>query len=350
MSKKSNSSKKNINNKENTKKNTDVTKANSNNKKNTDVAKVKADTNKNMKKKNSDLSQKKGQSLELTTRIRIDRDRLNDTGTLDTSFLENKKQSTNKRKILIDEERMMQEQEKEEKQRERGSLFKDLILTLLFIGVLILSFIVVDKYSNFKQICPKEKTKVKTETLEVDKYILDDNYLFLGDFLTDKYDLDKYYEDMFVVKSTNNDGKIADILDNLKDLVYIYNPSKVFIEVGLNDVLDEEDDEEIVSKIEELIDKIKENRSYSELYIESIYPVNNDLDEDLLEDANEKIISINEKILNMTKEKKVKYIDIYDALADENDKLDEKYTDDGKNLNEDGYDIVTEEIKKSLNM
>ena len=102
MSTSSNSNKKNIKKKESIKKEnasakTSVVKKNSKNKDND--LKAKKVSNKPLKK---DIDS----TTEFTTRIRIDRNRLNDTGTLDTSFLEKKKENINKRKILVNEEQM----------------------------------------------------------------------------------------------------------------------------------------------------------------------------------------------------------------------------------------------------
>ncbi len=287
-------------------------------------------------------------TLELTTKIRIDKDRLNDTGTLDTSFLEKQKKAINKRKILLEEEKMKEEEEKREKKanRKKRGLFKDIILVILCISTLSLGYIVASKYVNNS--CPNKTPKETKTKVEVEKVILDDNYLFLGDFLTEEYDLDKYFEGMFVVKSAYSDDKTSNFLNNLNDKVYKYNPSKIFIEVGLNDVLAEKEEEEIVVKIEELIDRIKENRPYAKVYLESIYPINSEIDDDLVEDANEKSVKINEELMLKSTEKNIEYIDIYNLLVDEDGNLDEKYTDDGKTLNDDGYDEVTKEIKKYI--
>ena len=42
----------------------------------------------------------------------------------------------------------------------------------------------------------------------------------------------------------------------------------------------------------------------------------------------------------------ITYIDIYSKLVDKNDNLAEKYTVDGLHLNDAGYDVVTDILKK----
>lgn len=302
------------------------------------------DKEKNTKSTKAKSVPEKNKNIDFTTRIRIDRDRLNDTGTLDTSFLEKKNENINKRKILVEEEKMRQEEERLRKKKAKMSFIKNLIFILICFAVLAYGYFVIDKYSSKK--CPKEKVQTKTETVEVEKIVLDDNYLFLGDFLTEDYDLDENFKDMFVVKSTKEDGKIDDFLSDMNDLVYKYNPSKIFIEVGLNDILDDEDEKEIVSKIEKIINEIKENRSYCEIYLESIYPINNDKGKKLLENANEKSKKVNVELQELAKDKEITYIDMFSLLADEDDSLKEDYTEDGKGLNDDGYEVITKELEK----
>ena len=48
------------------------------------------------------------------------------------------------------------------------------------------------------------------------------------------------------------------------------------------------------------------------------------------------------------KEEHYTYINMYDILVDEDGNFNEKYTDDGLHPNENGYEIITKELKKYL--
>ena len=53
------------------------------------------------------------------------------------------------------------------------------------------------------------------------------NYLFLGDSITDFYDLDKYFNDYKVVNSGISGNQTSDIYKDIKKRAYVYNPSTI---------------------------------------------------------------------------------------------------------------------------
>lgn len=175
------------------------------------------------------------------------------------------------------------------------------------------------------------------------------NYLFLGDSITDFYDLDKYYDGLPVVNSGISGNTTEDILNDMKNRVYEYNPSKVFLLIGTNDLIHDISVDDIISNIEKIISEIKDNKPQVEIYVESIYPVNDNLDEEMVSNRNnDDIMKINEKIKKYCDENNYTYINMYDKLLDDDGNFSEEYTDDGLHPNENGYEIITKELKKYL--
>ena len=174
---------------------------------------------------------------------------------------------------------------------------------------------------------------------------IDDNFVFLGDSITNGYNLDEYYPGYPTVKSGVNGYKTQDILNNMNKMVYIYNPSKVFLLIGINDIHSGKSKEYIINNIEKIIDNIKENRKNAKIYVESIYPVNSKMRSN---SKNDFTIEVNKAIKKLCKEKNIVYINIHDLLTDNNGDLKKKYTTDGLHLSEDGYKVVTKEITKYL--
>lgn len=296
---------------------------------------------------NDNKTKKSKKELEYTTRIRIDKDRLNDYDSLDTSFLEGRldKKIKNSR---VSREKFYKEKKPSKINWELVRSFFYLIGTL-FVIVTIIVFLV--RHDFFKgstvnneevKVVNEEKTK-KEETKQID-----DNYLFVGDFYTDKFNFDNL--DYKYVKECGEDYTTDDILNDMKNKIYLYNPSIVFIQLGINDLDSGKSEDDIVDNISKIIDGIKENRPYAKIYIESLYPINKDVDDfddDILDDEidNELISSLNSKIKKITEEKKVNYLDIYSFISEDN-KLSDKYSDNGIYLNEDGYMKILKEIKR----
>lgn len=289
-------------------------------------------------------------NLDFTTRIRIDKDRINDYETLDTSFLEGRiDKKTNKNKKL--KEKILKEKKTNNNELDFGAIKNFIIILLIIIGVgfsvMFFSKSILDgKYSN---IDTQENENVVTKDEENQEEVIDDNYLFVGDFYTKDFNFDDY--DYHYVKVCENDFTTKKVLDDLKNKVYRYNPSILFIQLGIIDLNEDKSVDEIVNNMEEIIDNIKDNRPYTKIYIESLYPINKDADKfdriiskDILEDD---IKEVNKKLKDLTKNKKVEFLDLYSILSDE-DKLKDDYSYNGVKLNDDGYNLVREKIEKII--
>ena len=202
----------------------------------------------------------------------------------------------------------------------------------------------VDELNNTIEDNEKEYNK-QIEILKEDYT----NYLFLGDSITYFYDLDKYYEGLPVINSGIGGNTTEDILDDMNSRVYKYNPTKVFLLIGTNDLIHDKSVDDIVSNIEKIISEIKDNRPQAEIYVESVYPVNDNLDEDMVDvRENDDIMEINDKIKKYCDDNNYTYIDMYNKLLDDDGNFSEEYSDDGLHPNDRGYEVITEEIKKYL--
>lgn len=259
---------------------------------------------------------------------------------LDVSFVEEKERKIARKKLVAADNKVVDEPKKN-----IGVVFLVMILLLM---IILLCYLFV-KYNDLKKVKAREKVVTKT----VEEKVVDDNYLFLGDSITDFYDLDKYYEDLPVVNSGVSGNQTTDILNDMKNRVYRYNPSKVFLLIGINDYLDDRTDDEIVDNIKKIIELIKKNRPYAKIYLESIYPVNK-TDNDKISLSmvsirdNDRVVETNKKLKQYCDEKKITYIDLYSKLVDDEGNLKLDYTKEGLHLSDDGYKVVTEEISKYI--
>ena len=92
---------------------------------------------------------------------------------------------------------------------------------------------------------------------------------------------------------------------------------------------------------------IQNNRSLANIYVESLYPINDSKDNFDSNLSIELIKKANTEIKSMCKSLDVDYIDMYSELSVE-DKLKDDYTEDGINLNEDGYKKVFKVINRYI--
>ena len=270
------------------------------------------------------------EKLESTTRIRIDKERLEDTSSLDTSFLEGRVDAQSRKKIL--------NSKPVKKKSIDLSIIRNVILMVAFIVLLVFAVLGLMKHST-------NNTKPKTKTVTEEKIIkvADDNYLFVGDYHTNNLNFDEL--DFHYTKISDNGYITRDVLDSI-DNIYRNNPSKVFIELGMNDLNRGLENTEIITNLSEIIDGIKKNRTSAKIYVESLYPISTD-NPDLVSEGinNERIIELNGMIKELANDKKVGYIDVFRELAVD-DKLNDEYTENGLDLNMHGNEALWNLLSK----
>lgn len=190
--------------------------------------------------------------------------------------------------------------------------------------------------------------KIKYKT--VNKVVMDENIVFVGDSITYMYDLNKYYDGYNVVNN-GIDGEFTwGVLDDLKDRIYKYNPSKVVLLIGTNDIYKNKSVDEISDNVDKIIKGIKTNRTYAEIYLVSLLPVNRTSDDiinlNMVKNrTNEMIMEINNKYQEIAKKYNITYIDLYSKLIDDDGNLKLDYTKEGLHLNDNGYKVITRVIK-----
>lgn len=269
-----------------------------------------------------------------TTRIRVGEDRINDADSIDVSFVDGNQNKINKEKIL--------------KEKKDHSFLYGIIKTLVLFLVVAVLFVFAFMYArdnnlleNVFHIKPQIKVKVKEKEVKT----MDYNYLFIGDYHTDGLEFDDFYKPY--VKVSDNDYTTSLILDDLRSYIYVYNPTHVFIELGSNDLVDENSISEIVNNLKRIVRGIQNNRSMATIYVESLYPVNDKIEGFNSDISIELIKKANIEIESMCKSLNVIYIDMYNELSEE-DLLKEDYTNDGVKLNEDGYKKVYKVINRYI--
>lgn len=218
-----------------------------------------------------------------------------------------------------------------------------LILLIMLAIMIILMF--------FNNLHLKKIIKVldsKTETKEVVKK---DKIIFLGDSITHRYDLKKYYDNKNIINQGVEGDTTEDIINRLQTSIYDYNVRKVILLIGTNDIGIGKDP---IENIKLIINKIKSYDNSIEIIVESIYPVNNTKNSKIQKDTvgirnNEKIKETNKKIKEICKEKNITYVNVYDELTDKNGNLKLEYTVEGLHISDEGYKKITNVLSKCVN-
>ena len=172
----------------------------------------------------------------------------------------------------------------------------------LMIIIVILLIVITILFLNHSK--PIKKTK--QEPIVTTEISVDENILFIGDSLTQEYNLD---ENFSYNKTVNNlkETTTYKILNNMKENIYIYNPSTIILMIGNDDYKEDIDSKNTIKNIKQIINETILNRNLSKIVVLPLFPNEN----------NKEIENINDEIQEFCNDKEITYIDIYDEFIKE---------------------------------
>ena len=175
----------------------------------------------------------------------------------------------------------------------------------------------------------------------------DNTIYFLGDSLTDGCEWNELLSNPKIKNRGINGDTTQGILNRLNKITQS-KPQKIFIMIGINDLLNNIETTKILDNYQKIIANIKYNSPKTKIYIESILPMNFEIDKTRRPIANQNISDFNNNLKNFADNSNIFYIDLYSKFLNSANQLDEKYTLDGIHLNGQGYLIWKNEITKYL--
>ncbi len=162
--------------------------------------------------------------------------------------------------------------------------------------------------------------------------------IFLGDSITDGGE----WVELFGDPRMKNRGISGDVtwgvLDRLTEVTE-GKPDKIFLMIGVNDLARGKGVEEIVANHEKIVERIRRETPFTQLYLQSVLPVNPVFGKFKKHtDKTEQIMAINKQLKALAeKTPKTTYIDLFPHFATEDNLFNPKYTNDGLHLTGDGY-------------
>lgn len=217
------------------------------------------------------------------------------------------------------------------------------VILMLLIILFIYNIFIINK--NMKRI-NENVQKLNEQQMQLET--IAPHYVFLGDSITEQYELTKYFNGYSVINSGISGDTTEVILKNMEERVYQYNPSTVFIMIGTNDINQNKSTEYVFNNIKKIVQEIQINLPNAKIIVESIIPSQEDWGD---YDDNAKRREINKLLYNEYKDSSVTYVDLYSLLEDENSqKLSEEYSKDGLHINDSAYEIISKELKKYMTM
>lgn len=150
----------------------------------------------------------------------------------------------------------------------------------------------------------------------------DSTIVFLGNSLTAYGE----WSELFANDKVLNRGIPGDHCDGVRmrlDEIVKLQPCKLFLLIGIND-LAYHPPEVVLVKYENLLNDILQKLPETKIYIQSLFPVNNEVSPTAISNAD--IVMLNKGIAELVVNFDLRLIDLFPILRDEQGNLDAKYT------------------------
>ena len=185
--------------------------------------------------------------------------------------------------------------------------------------------------------------------------------LFVGSSLMEQFPINELLMTAGINKVVYNRGiggfTTTDMLKHMEVMVFALEPSKIFINIGTNDIGSPEYClEKLLENYGEIIRQIQERLSDATIYVLAYYPVN---ETDKMPDGNmrksmfstrtnENIHIANGAVEKLAKQLGCCFINVNEGLSDGRNKLRKEYTVDGIHMYANGYRVVLQNLKEFL--
>lgn len=228
------------------------------------------------------------------------------------------------------------------------TFYSSLLINILFICGF---FYTVHALGGFSYLMAKMKTKNLAGVYEHRKNhfkelpMQEDAIVMLGNSLTQSCEWSELLQNSKMVNRGISGDMTGGLLMRL-DEITLYQPAKLFLMIGIND-LSVHSLDDILKNYEAIVSDILLKTPSTKLYLQSILPVNNQVRNS--GKSNSDIVFLNKKIENIATENGLVFLNLHPLFLDKKGELDSKLTQDGIHLDASGYLIWKKELQKYIN-
>jgi len=206
----------------------------------------------------------------------------------------------------------------------------------------------------------KEKNEKLKRYQVLNRYVKKGQILFVGSSLMEQFPIYEFIQNYDINATIYNRGiggyTTFEMVKALDTMVYDLEPSKIFINIGTNDLNDKDCSiDELVKRYEEILNKIIQRLPHSVIYVMAYYPINSEHDfgnefmkQVLMIRTNERIQAANKAIEQMSNRLGIRFIDVNQNLKDEKGNLKAEYSIDGMHMYACGYQSILEDLLKYI--
>lgn len=214
--------------------------------------------------------------------------------------------------------------------------------------------------SNYIQ--KHKKNKLKNYKM-LNKYVKKGQILFVGSSLMEFFPIDEMKQTLeknCIIYNRGIAGFVTtELLNSMDECIFELQPSKIFINIGTNDMnTPDYRKENLIENYDKILNQINEMLPNCRVYVMAYYPVNAKadfpgVDKEFKENrfktrTNAVILEANEAVEELAKKYNYEFINVNDGLMDEEGNLKEEFSIEGIHMWPNAYSVILENMKKYL--
>lgn len=213
----------------------------------------------------------------------------------------------------------------------------------------------------FKELMYREQQEKLERFRVLNRNVRKGEILFTGSSLMEQFPINELLMTNGMDQIIYNRGiggfTTTDMLEYMEEMVFGTEPSRIFINIGTNDIGSPDYRlEALLERYEEIISRIRERLPEAEITMMAYYPVN---ETDKVPEGewgktafvtrtNENIAIANKAVEKLAAKKGCRFINVNEGLTDERGKLKKEFTIEGIHMYANGYQVVLDNLKKYL--
>lgn len=203
--------------------------------------------------------------------------------------------------------------------------------------------------------------KIKLRKFEKEnKGVVMGETVLAGSSLMEMFPINKLlseHNDSTIIYNRGVGGFVSkELIDAIDVCILQLKPSKLFINIGTNDLSDSRISiSQLMSNYEEIISRVESALPNVKIYLMAYYPVNYEAADESMKEClkirnNDKLQAANAEVEKLALRHGQCYIDINRSLKDEEGRLKAEYTIEGLHINELGYRAIYDDFMKYVKL
>ena len=216
---------------------------------------------------------------------------------------------------------------------------------------------------EMKQQAARNQDMLRRSYDDLNKIAQKGQILFTGSSLMEQFPVNEIAMSMGITKTIYNRGiggtTTDDFLAHIGTVLLDLEPSKVFINIGTNDIHQREDGEpwqaHLLKNYRRILEILKEKLPQTEVYMMAYYPINADLPDTpewtkaaFRTRSNEALNDTNRKLSALAQEMGCRFIDCNDGIKDEQGRQKAEYSKEGMHMYPAAYIQVFKALRQYL--